>query len=94
MAQYLEFYNKLDVTGFVVAAENYKKWWHNENIDAFKQGMCIFITNLLVLYCCLMRKKYKNLQLFSFLLPISINFWLKMLNFDIKEAKIGVGVWV
>ena len=51
MAQYLEFYNKLDVTGFVVAAENYKKWWHNENIDAFKQGMCIFFTNLLVLCC-------------------------------------------
>jgi hypothetical protein len=41
MAQYLKHYNELDVIGFVVAAENYKKWWHKENIDPFKQGMRI-----------------------------------------------------
>ncbi len=39
MAQYLEFYNKLDVTGFVAAVEAYKSWWTNQNIDPFKQGV-------------------------------------------------------
>jgi len=41
MAQYLEFYNKLDVTGFVAAADAFRTWWTNQNIDPFKQGMCV-----------------------------------------------------
>jgi hypothetical protein len=39
MADYLKFYNIVDVRGFVVAAENYKSWWNNQNICPFKQGM-------------------------------------------------------
>jgi hypothetical protein len=39
MGEYLQFYNEVDVRGFVVAADNYKNWWHEQNIDPFKQGM-------------------------------------------------------
>jgi len=42
MGQYLQFYNNLDVTGFVVAVEAYKAWWTKQNIDPFKQGMCVY----------------------------------------------------
>ena len=41
MAQYLEYYNKLDVTGFVAAVEAYKAWWTKQDIDPFKQGTCV-----------------------------------------------------
>ena len=47
MAQYLEFYNKLDVTGFVSAADAFRTWWTNQNIDPFKQGMCVSLSGLL-----------------------------------------------
>lgn len=38
MGEYLKYYNKLDVDGFVPAVAEYKKWWMTENIDCFKQG--------------------------------------------------------
>jgi hypothetical protein len=41
MAQYLKFYNELDVTGFVAAVEAYKSWWTKQNIDPFKQGISL-----------------------------------------------------